>query len=303
MDRRWRRVKERPIPRIAVIVLLAAFFVSAIGAQCASAYTTLGPHLRRQILRSADLPAPDGKTIRRPACIAGRLSSVDKRWAMVFLTNSNACVRRYGGASGGATLLRRPSATSTEWKAVGEIGETCPHRQDGATDRVLRDLGCSSFEPSNRREAAPFLLMRAQPVITSHGVGRVRLGATIGALSRRHLIGRLRQGCELDTGQRVAPLRAPLAGWAIFEGGKRRLTSISIEGGAETARGIGIGSTAAAARAAYPNAEWLSPRRMYPLPVGLLWVNSGRHPKFGILVDPDTFRVESISIPSPNFCE
>jgi hypothetical protein len=147
------------------------------------------------------------------------------------------------------------------------------------------------------------LTMRSGPTITSHGVGRVRLGATIGALSRRHLIGGLRKGCELDTGQRVAPLRSPLSGWATFEGGGRRLTSISIEGGAETARGIGVGSTAARARAAYPAGEWLSPRRMYPLPVGLLWVNGSNHPKFSVLVDPENNLVESIAIPSPNFCE
>ncbi len=145
--------------------------------------------------------------------------------------------------------------------------------------------------------------MRAGPRITPRGVGSLRLGATIRSLRRRHLIGGLRKGCELYSGQRVAPLLSPLSGWATFEGGGQKLASISIEGGAETVKGIGAGSTAAEARTAYPAGQWLSPRRMYPLPVGLLWVNHPSHPKFGILVDPETHRVASISIPSPNFCE
>jgi hypothetical protein len=167
----------------------------------------------------------------------------------------------------------------------------------------VRGAGAHTNLSVNSLRPTPRLQTRSLPTITSHGIGQVRLGATIGALSRRHLIGGLRKGCELDAGQRVAPLRSPLSGWATFEGGGRRLTSISIEGGAETARGIGVGSTAAQARSAYPAAEWFSPQRMYPLPVGLLWVNRSNHPKFSVLVDPETNLVESIAIPSPNFCE
>jgi len=159
------------------------------------------------------------------------------------------------------------------------------------------------FGESRSRPGAPLLLIHAGPTITAHGVGRLKLGRKAGALRRRHLVGNLRKGCEIDFGQRVAPLRAPLRGWAIFADGGNRLTSLSIEGGAETAGGIGVGSTAAEARAAYPAAEWDSPREMYPLPVGVLWVNDIEHPKFSVLVDPETHRVESISIPNPNFCE
>jgi hypothetical protein len=141
------------------------------------------------------------------------------------------------------------------------------------------------------------------PIITPSGVGALQLGATVKSLRQRGLIGGLRKGCELDPGQRVAPLRAPLSGWAIFGGGGGRLASLTIEGGAETAHGIGVGSTAAEARASYPSGEWLSPQKMYPLPVGLLWVNGYRHPKLSFLVNPSTYRVESIAVPSPNFCE
>jgi hypothetical protein len=144
---------------------------------------------------------------------------------------------------------------------------------------------------------------RLAPEITPRGVGALRLGATVGALHRRQLIGGLRRGCELDPGQRVAPLRAPLAGWAIFANGRNRLSSIAIEGGAETARGIGIGSTAGEARRAYSSAEWISPRQAYPLQVGILWVNGSTHPKLTFLVDPSTHLIEAIAVPAPSFCE
>jgi hypothetical protein len=75
---------------------------------------------------------------------------------------------------------------------------------------------------------------------------------------------------------------------------------LSIEGGAETALGIGVGSTAAAARAAYRAADF---EHMPPLRFDVLWVNDIDHPKFSFIVDPETHRVHSISIPNPNFCE
>jgi hypothetical protein len=142
----------------------------------------------------------------------------------------------------------------------------------------------------------------AAAVVTPHGVGALQLGATVKTLHQRGLIGGLRKGCELGPGQRVAPLRAPLQGWAIFSGGPR-LTSFTIEGGAETGRHIGVGSTVAEARSAYPSWEWLSPQRMYPLPVGLLWKTRHGQIKISLTSDPETHRITSISVPSPNFCE
>jgi hypothetical protein len=60
------------------------------------------------------------------------------------------------------------------------------------------------------------------------GEGDVRASRTrpsgsregVGDLRRRHLIGNLRKGCKIDADQRVAPLRAPLSGWALFANGK-----------------------------------------------------------------------------------
>jgi hypothetical protein len=142
----------------------------------------------------------------------------------------------------------------------------------------------------------------AAPPITPRGVGSLRIGTTVENLHRKSLIGGLRKGCELDRGQMAAPLRAPLRGWAIFSNG-RRLSSISIEGGAETRRHIGVGATAAEARSAYPQGEWSSPSEMYPIPIGVLWLNSARHARMSLVVDPTTYRVESIAVPAPNICE
>jgi hypothetical protein len=121
--------------------------ILALGARCAEGYTTLSLKTRRQIVHRADLQAPNHKgMIRRAACIEGRLSTVDRRWAMFVLTNTKVCVRRYGGASGGAGLLERTSTTSVDWEQVGEIGEQgCFHGEGGASDTVLGDLGCASF--------------------------------------------------------------------------------------------------------------------------------------------------------------
>lgn len=143
----------------------------------------------------------------------------------------------------------------------------------------------------------------ASPFITPRGVGAVRLGATAKALHNKGLIGGLRKGCELDPGQRVAPLRAPLQGWAVFEAGHQGLRALTVEGGAETARHIGVGSTATEARTAYPHALYEAPGTAKPFPVGFLWVPNLSKPRMTMIIEPGTRQVEAISVPSPNFCE
>lgn len=126
---------------VAAIVALGAIFAAAP----ASAFTMLTTSQRHQILDRARVIGPNGKRITDPACIDGRLSTVDPRWAMDFLTNTRSCVRRYGGASGESELLKRSSDGSTDWRMVGHISEHCSHHEAGAPDRVLRDLGCVFF--------------------------------------------------------------------------------------------------------------------------------------------------------------
>jgi hypothetical protein len=140
-------------------------------------------------------------------------------------------------------------------------------------------------------------------VATPKGVGALRLGATVASLHRHHLIRRLRPGCELDPGQRIARLRPPLQGYAIFSHPSSRLSSLSISGGAETAKRIGIGSTPGEARAAYPRAAYQPPGSAEPFAEGFFWVNRIGHSKMTFVVDPESLAISAIAIPFPAFCE
>jgi hypothetical protein len=145
---------------------------------------------------------------------------------------------------------------------------------------------------------------RAQAlVVTNRGVGAVHLGASAATLRRKNLIGSLRNGCEFEPGQRVAPLRAPLRGWVTFGANGHGVTQLTIEGGAETARQVGVGSTASEARKAYPKALYEAPGTAKPFAQGFLWIPDLAHPKMTFVVEPGSRTVEAIAVPSPAFCE
>ncbi|HEU4739679.1 MAG TPA: hypothetical protein VFS54_11465 [Solirubrobacterales bacterium] len=140
-------------------------------------------------------------------------------------------------------------------------------------------------------------------IVSPRGVGPVHLGDTVRSLHRRHLIGRLRPGCELDRGQRVARLRSPLNGFAIFSHPNTRVRSLAIQGGAETAKGVGIGTSPAEAQEIYPNAEYDPPGTVGPFEDGFIWVNNNQSPKLTFVVDADSRVISQIDVPFPNFCE
>jgi hypothetical protein len=137
---------------------------------------------------------------------------------------------------------------------------------------------------------------------TAKGVGEVRLGRTIAQLREAKLIGGVHKGCELAAGEKAAKLKAPLSGSAIFYPGKR-LSAISLTGGARTAAGIGIGSSVADARKAYPSAPYDKPKANAPIPVGLIWIGGRKNPKMTLVVAPGVLTVTEIAIPGPSFCE
>lgn len=141
------------------------------------------------------------------------------------------------------------------------------------------------------------------PLVTPRGAGGLRLGMTVRALHKRHLIGYLKPGCELDVGQRVARLRAPLNGFAVFSHPNNRVRSIVVRGRAKTARHVGVGSRPATVLSAYPNATYEPPGTALPFAEGFIWINQIPHPQLTFTVDPDTHLVTAISVPSPNFCE
>jgi hypothetical protein len=126
----------------------------------------------------------------------------------------------------------------------------------------------------------------------------------IAALHRRGLIGHLRPGCELDPGARIAPLRGGLKGFVNFGyPDLNKATSIIVTGGAHDAKGIGVGSSAAAARDAYPGARYNAPGTYKPFAEGFLWVGGYPHSRLAFTINPLTRRVSSIDIPFPAFCE
>ncbi len=159
-------------------------------------------------------------------------------------------------------------------------------------------LGAGLGSSASGRSVAPRLT-----IVKPGQVGEIRIGDTVRSLHDRKLIRGLQPGCELDPGQRFARLKPPLKGVAVFFHGGNRLSSIVVEGGAETASGIKVGSTIRDAREAYPKAEYDPPGSMEPFAEGFLWVNRASNPKMTFLITPDSKRVVSISVPSVNFCE
>jgi hypothetical protein len=151
--------------------------------------------------------------------------------------------------------------------------------------------------PSAARQSTP--TYEATPA----GVGPVHLDSTVSYLHRRHLIGHLRPGCELDPGQRVAPLRSPLSGFAIFSRPRNRVASLAITGGASTVKGISVGSTPREAREAYPRAHYDPPGTLRPFAEGFIWVNKPLQAKLTFTVDPETRLISALSVPAPSFCE
>ena len=97
----------------------------------------------------------------------------------------------------------------------------------------------------------------SEPVIGPKGVGAVKIGKRYETLRRQNLIGKIRRGCELGgPNTRSAKLKSPLQGSVDFtQKSPRKLTNVTIFGGAKTAKGLGIGATIDEITAAYPHAK------------------------------------------------
>jgi hypothetical protein len=141
--------------------------------------------------------------------------------------------------------------------------------------------------------------------ITPAGAGAVKVGARYSTLRARHLLGRVEHGCELAGPQaRSAKLVAPLAGSVnLTDTSPRRVATIAIRGRRAVARdGVGVGSTLAALRKAFPKAT-LDHSTEAVFATTLVKVPKGGGGRLEFLVDVSTKKVTEIGIPSIPFCD
>ena len=148
--------------------------------------------------------------------------------------------------------------------------------------------------------AAPALALQN---VTPHGVGAVTLGARYTTLHAHGLVGAIGPGCELaGPNARSAMLTAPLNGSVDFTlAAPRRVATITIRGGA-AARGVHVGSTAHALRAAFPRAHF---DHATDATFNATFVRVGRRGggPLGFTVSTATHRVQLIAVPNVAACE
>jgi hypothetical protein len=164
---------------------------------------------------------------------------------------------------------------------------------------VLAGIAATAAATAGSRGATPAAGAR----ITPAGVGKVKLGETYAQLRTQQLVGGIHQGCEVaGPNARSANLKAPLKGAVDFTmTAPRKVVDITVRGGA-TARGVGIGATLAAIKAAYPRTN------VDHSTDGTFGVTLVRIPKNGggrleFAIDTTTHKVVLIGIPLIAFCE
>jgi hypothetical protein len=151
---------------------------------------------------------------------------------------------------------------------------------------------------------APALTVRATPKkITAGGVGAVKIGATYTKLRAAGLVGRIGPGCELGgPAARSAALRPPLGGSVdLTRSSPRRVRVISVLKGAK-ARGVGIGSTQAQVKRAFPRAVVdRSTERTFGITIMKVPRGGGGKLQFGL--STRTKKVTLIGIPHIAICD
>lgn len=166
---------------------------------------------------------------------------------------------------------------------------------NGATEHSCAGANCAAPAAAG----APAAAAR----ITPAGVGTIRLRRTYMSLRRAGLLGKLVRGCGLGGPRtRSAALRAPLSGHVdLTLRSPRRVATILVRGGARAGR-VGIGSTLATVRRAFPRARF-DHRGDAVLGLTIVRVpqRAGGPLEFG--VDTKTKKVTLIGIPRIPVCE
>jgi hypothetical protein len=138
--------------------------------------------------------------------------------------------------------------------------------------------------------------------ITAAGVGQVKLGKTHKQLRAAGLVGKLHGGCPLAANSRSAKLKAPLEGQVNYsEDTPRRAADILVTGGAK-ARGVGIGSTIADIKKAFPKAK-VDRTGEDMFRVTFVDIPKSGGGRLSFAVDVDTKKVTVIGIPFVAICE
>lgn len=139
--------------------------------------------------------------------------------------------------------------------------------------------------------------------ITPLGVGPIKLGARYSDLLAKGLVEKMGPGCEVaGPNTRSARLRPPLKGSVdLTLSEPRRVATITIYGGA-TARGVGVGATSQAVKAAFPAAKF---DRSGEETFGVTFVEAprGKGGPIAFAVSTKTKRVEQIAIPNVSVCD
>jgi hypothetical protein len=140
-------------------------------------------------------------------------------------------------------------------------------------------------------------------LITPQGVGPIRLGALYSDLQAKGLIEPMGPGCEVaGPNTRGAKLRPPLKGSVdLTLSEPRRVATITIFGGA-TARGVGVGATSQAIKAAFPGAKF---DRSGEQTFGVTFVEvpRGKGGPIAFAVSTKTKRVDQIAVPNVSVCD
>lgn len=165
--------------------------------------------------------------------------------------------------------------------------------------------------PISKTRIAPVLLVGvlfsssafSAASITPLGVGPIKLGARYSDLLAKGLVEKMGPGCEVaGPNTRSARLRPPLKGSVdLTLSEPRRVATITIYGGA-TARGVGVGATSQAVKAAFPAAKF---DRSGEETFGVTFVEAppGKGGPIAFAVSTKTKRVEQIAIPNVSVCD
>lgn len=142
------------------------------------------------------------------------------------------------------------------------------------------------------------------PTVSAKGVGLVKIGKSYTKLRKQNLVGKIRPGCELGgPNTRSAPLKKPLKGSVDFtQTSPRRVTNVTVFGGAKTAKGLGIGATIEEIQAAYPHAK-VDHGSDEVFQVTFVTIPKSDGGRFQFAVSVDTGKTTAIGVPYIATCE